>query len=112
MAQGKDLENADGLGGVHKVAVPRQPIPTPARDPEPVIVAHGERAGLSRLVDDSEQVTKVVHTQDPPTEPPSDTNARESTLRPMRTPNAPFQDVQISPDEPSVWTTEKDPSHD
>jgi hypothetical protein len=112
MAQGKDLENADGLGGVHKVAVPRQPIPTPARDPEPVIVADGERAGSSRLVDDPDQVTKVVHTQDPPIEPPRGANARESTLRPMRTPEAPFQDVQISPDEPSVWMAEKDSSHD
>jgi hypothetical protein len=109
MAQGKDPQTADGLGGVHKVAVPR-PAPTGPADVEPVVVVEGERAGFSRLVDDPDQVAKVVHTVDAPIEPESDANARESTLRPTRTPSAPFQDVQVSPDEPSVWTAAKDPS--
>lgn len=110
MAQGKDPETADGLGGVHKVAVPRETDAPPPRDPEPVVVAEGVRAGFSRLVDDADQVAKVIHTVDTPIEPPSDANARESTLRPTRTPQAPFQDVQVSPDEPSAWTAAKDPS--
>lgn len=109
MAQGKDPQTADGLGGVHKVVIPRQPVPAVARDPEPVIVAEGERAGGSRLVDDPDQIAKVVHTQDAPIEPPNDADARESTLRPMRTADAPFQDAQVSPDEASVWTAAKTP---
>lgn len=107
MAQGKDPQNADGLGGVHKATTPREPIPEIARDPQPVIIAEGQRAGFSRLVDDPDQLTKVVHTEDAPIEAPSDANARESALRPMRTPDAPFQDAQVAPDEASVWTAAK-----
>jgi hypothetical protein len=112
MAQGKDPETSDGLGGVHKVAVPRQPVPAVARDSEPVVIAPRERAGSSHPVDDPDQIAKVIHTEDAPIEPSSEANARESTLRPMRTPDAPFQDARVSPDEPSVWTAEKDPSRD
>lgn len=111
MAQGKDPETADGLGGVHKVVVDRPEAPVAPRDVEPVVVAEGERAGFSRLVDDPDQLTKVVHTVDMPIEPESDANARESTLRPTRTPSAPHQDVQTTPDAPSVWTAAKDPSN-
>lgn len=110
MAQDKDPQAADGLGGAHKVVAPRQPtLQTPVGG-EAAVVAEGERAGFSRLVDDPDQVAKVVHTVDPPIAAPSDANARESTLRPARTPEAPFQDVQVSPDEPSAWTAAKDPS--
>jgi hypothetical protein len=108
MAQGKDPQTADGLGGVHKVVTPRQPALNNApRDPEPVVVAEGQRAGFSQMVDDPDQVGKVIHTVDAPIEPGNDADARESTLRPMRTPDAPHQDARISPDEPSVWTAAK-----
>ena len=110
MTQGKDPQDADSLGGVHKVAVPRERVSSTPRDPEPVVVAEGQRAGFSRPVDDPDQVAKVIHTVDSPIEPESDANARESTLKPTRTSSAPFQDVQVSPDEPSVWTAAKDPS--
>jgi hypothetical protein len=110
MTQGKDPPTADGLGGVHKVGAPRQRAAAVTCDPEPVVVAQGTRAGSSHMVDDPDQIAKVIHTEDAPIGPPSDANARESTLRPMRTPDAPFQDARISPDEPSVWTAEKDPS--
>lgn len=107
MAQGKDPQSADGLGGVHKVVTPREPVAQVPRDREPVIVGEGQRAGFSRLVDDPDQIAKVVHTEDAPLEPPSPDAAREATLRPMRTPNAPFQDAQVSPDAASVWTAAK-----
>jgi uncharacterized protein YdcH (DUF465 family) len=110
MTQGKDPQDADGLGGVHTVALAREAVDLPPRDPEPVVVVDGERAGFSRLVEDRDQVAKVIHTVDAPIEPESDANARESTLRPTRTPGAPLQDVQVSPDEPSVWTAAKGPS--
>lgn len=36
MPQGKDPKTADGLGGVHKVAIPRQPVPAaPGDEREP-----------------------------------------------------------------------------
>src|SRR6218665_3222922 len=98
MAQGKDPQTSDGLGGVHNVVTPRQPAPERLADPEPVAVAEGQRAGTSRLVDDPNQIAKVVHTEDAPIAAPNDADARESTLRPMRTPDAPHQDVQVSPD--------------
>lgn len=108
MAHGKDPQTADGLGGVHKVVTAREPVVTGVpRDPEPVIVAEGERAGFSRMVDDPDQVGKVIHTVEAPIEPGNDAEARESTLRPMRKPDAPHQDARISPDEPSVWTAAK-----
>lgn len=107
MAKGKDPQTADGLGGVHKVVTPREPVPQVPRDPEPVVVAEGQRAGSSRLVEDPDQIAKVVHTQDPSIEPPNDADAPESTLRPMRTADAPFQDAQVSPDTTSVWTAAK-----
>lgn len=106
MAQGKDPQTADGLGGVHKVVTPRQSVPDLPRDPEPVIVAEGERAGTSRLVDDPDQIAKVVHTQPAPVEPAGD--ASPATPPPTRTPDAPFQDAQVSPDAASVWTAAKD----
>lgn len=112
MAQGKDPQTADGLGGVHKVVQPRQPVPVTPRDAEPVVVAEGERAGFSRLVEDPDQVAKAVHTIEAPIEPDSQADARESTLRPMRTPRAPYQDAQVSPDEPSAWTAAKRPAGD
>jgi hypothetical protein len=83
MAQGKDPQTADGLGGVHKVTQPRQGgVPVP-RDAEPVRVAEGERAGVSDLVDDPDQIAKVVH-----------------------------PDVQVASDEPSVWTAAKTSTND
>lgn len=108
MSQGKDPETADGLGGVHKVTQPRSPVPDVQRDPEPVVVGHG-RPGDARLVDDPDQIARVVHTQEAPIEPPAHTNAPESELRPARTSHAPFQDAQVSPEEASVWTAEKSP---
>lgn len=110
MAQGKDPETADGLGGVHKVVTPRAAVSPVRADSEPVIVAEGQRAGASRMVDDPDQVAKVVHTIDAPIEPGDEADARESTLRPMRTADAPFQDAQVSPDEASVWTAAKSPA--
>lgn len=110
MAEGKDPETADYLGGVHKVVVDRPTVPAVPKDAEPVVVAEGERAGFSRLVDDPDQIAKVVHTIDMPIEPESGANARESTLRPTRTERAPHQDVQTTPDEASVWTAAKDPA--
>lgn len=110
MAQGKDPETSDGLGGVHKVAVPRQPVPSVPRDPGTVAVGHGPEPGSAGMVEDPDQIAHVVHTEPAPVEPPSDANARESTLRPMRTPQAPFQDARIAPDEPSAWSAGKDPS--
>ena len=110
MPEGKDPQTADGLGGVHKVAIDRQAVSVTPRDPEPVIVAEGERAGFSQMVEDADQVGKVIHTIAAPIEPHNDANARESTLRPMRTADAPYQDARISPDEPSVWTAAKDDS--
>ncbi|WP_146197941.1 hypothetical protein [Caulobacter endophyticus] len=109
MANGKDPQTADGLGGVHKVGQGRQPAGAAPRDPEPVAVVEGRRAGFSRLVEDPDQLSKVVHTIGAGVEPPNDSDARESTLLPARTPKAPFQDAQISPDEPSVWTAARTP---
>lgn len=109
MPEGKDPQNADGLGGVHKVAVARQDVPAPIGDAESPVVAEAGRAGFSRLVDDPDQVAKTIHTADAPIEAENDASARESTLRPMRTPDAPFQDARVSPDEPSVWTAAKTP---
>lgn len=108
MSQGKDPETADGLGGVHKVAEPRAPVPEPPRDPEPVVIGQG-RPDDARMVDDPDQIARVIHTQPAPIEPPADTNAPESELRPARTPQAPFQDAHISPETASVWTAEKTP---
>lgn len=108
MSQGKEPETADGLGGVHKVAQPRQPVPNVPRDPEPVVVRHG-RPDDTRLVDEPDQIARVVHTQEAPIEPAAHTNAPESELRPARTPQAPFQDAQVSLEEASVWTAEKSP---
>lgn len=112
MARGKEPQNDDGLGGVHKVVTPREPVALVPPDPEPVIVAEGRKAGFSRLVDDPDQIAKVVHTLDAPIEPPDREAAPESTLRPMRTPDAPFQDVQVSSDKASVWTAAKSPLDD
>lgn len=112
MAQGKDPETRDGLGGVHKVTTARQRVVSVARDDEPVVVAEGQRAGFSRLVDDPDQLTKAVHTQDASIAAPDHEATPESTLRPMRTPEAPFQDAQTSPDAASVWTAAKTPSGD
>lgn len=109
MTQGKDPQTADGLGGVHKVGEPRQATPDTPRGDQPVVVAESQRAGFSRLVDDPDQIAKVVHTVAAPVERENDVDARESRLAPSRTPDAPFQDAQVSPDEPSVWTAAKDP---
>ena len=109
MSTGKDPETADGLGGVHKVAEPRQAAATPPADPEPVVVARGPVPGTDVFVDDPDQIAKVVHTVPAPVEPPSDADARESTLRPIQTPQAPFQDARIAPDAPSAWAAEKRP---
>ncbi len=36
MPKGKDPHTADGLGGVHKIAIPRQPVPrAPGQEREP-----------------------------------------------------------------------------
>ncbi|MBO9557928.1 MAG: hypothetical protein J7515_05000 [Caulobacter sp.] len=107
MTKGKDPETADGLGGVHKVGVSREPVPPPSGVSEPVAVGHGVRPGAAGYVDDPDQVTRVVHTVETPIEPSSDANARESALRPTRTPQAPFQDARVDPDETSAWTAEK-----
>lgn len=116
MAQGKDPRTADGLGGVHNVHEPRPTavpaLPDTRETSEPVVVAEGQRAGYSRTVDDPDQVGKVIHTVEAPVELPDDANAREFTLQPTRTPDAPHQDVQVSPAEPSVWTAAKDPAGD
>ncbi len=109
MSTGKDPQTADGLGGVHKVAEPRAAAPAPAADNDPVVVARGPILGRDAFVDDPDQIAKVVHTIPAPVEPPSDANARESTLRPIQTPQAPFQDARISPDEASAWSAEKKP---
>lgn len=107
MTKGKDPEAADGLGGVHKVGVSREPVPPPSGDSEPAIIGHGVRPGAAGYEDDPDQVARVVHTVETPVEPPSDANARESTLRPTRTPEAPFQDARVDPDAASAWTAEK-----
>jgi hypothetical protein len=107
MAKGKDPETADGLGGVHKVVTPRAPAPLGPGASEPTRVGHGPQPGSDDMVEDPDQVARVVHTREAPIEPPSDANARESTLRPMRTPQAPFQDARVAPDEPSAWSAEK-----
>lgn len=112
MAQGKDPETADGLGGVHKVVTPREPAPLTPHDRQPVAVGRGPRPGTNGFADDPDQIAKVIHTGDAPIEPPSDANARESTLRPMRTPDAPFQDARVARDEPSAWSAEKRSSDD
>jgi len=109
MTTGKDPETSDGLGGVHKVAEPRQAASTPPADPQPVVVARGPIPGTDAVVDDPDQIAKVVHTVAAPVEPPSNANARESTLRPIQTPQAPFQDARIAPDAPSAWAAEKKP---
>lgn len=110
MAQGKDPEAADGLGGVHKVTVPRaSAAPAVAPDPDAPIVGHGPGAADAHLVDDPDQIAKVVHTIEAPIEPPSKVDARESTLRPMQTPQAPLQDARVVPDAPSAWSAEKQP---
>jgi hypothetical protein len=111
MSTGKDPQSADGLGGVHEVAEPRAAAPAPLvpADAEPVVAAHGPIPGTDAIVDDPDQITKVVHTVPAPVEPPSDANARESALRPIQTPQAPFQDARIPPDEPSAWSAEKKP---
>jgi hypothetical protein len=108
MSKGKDPQSADGLGGVHKVVEPRARVPHVPRDPDPVVVGYG-RADDARLVDDPDQIARVVHTQPAPVEPAAHTNAPESELRPARTPQAPFQDAQVSPAAASVWTAEKAP---
>ncbi|CAN5364919.1 hypothetical protein BH10PSE4_BH10PSE4_22910 [soil metagenome] len=109
MSTGKDPQTADGLGGVHKVAEPRAAAPALAADAEPVVVARGPIPGQDAFVDDPDQIAKVVHTIPAPVEPPSDADARESTLRPIQTPQAPFQDARIAPDGPSAWAAEKKP---
>jgi hypothetical protein len=106
MTKGKDPETADGLGGVHKVAVDRPAAERVPSDPEPVVVGHGPRPGSAGLVDDPDQIARTIHTEAAPIEPPNDANARESTVRPVRTPQAPFQDARIAPDEPSAWSAE------
>lgn len=35
MPKGKDPETADGLGGVHNVSIPRQPVVPPGGEREP-----------------------------------------------------------------------------
>ena len=112
MAQGKDPQTADGLGGVHKSVLARRAAPQVKPDPEPVIVAEGQRAGASHLVDDPDQIAKVVHTAPAPIDAPNEASARESTLRPMRTAAAPHQEARVSTDPASVWTAAKDISRD
>jgi len=107
MAKGKDPETADGLGGVHKVVTPRAPAPVRTGASGATRVGHGPEPGSADMVEDPDQIARVVHTQDAPIEPASDADARESTLRPMRTPQAPFQDAPVAPDEPSAWSAEK-----
>jgi hypothetical protein len=109
MTTGKDPLTADGLGGVHKVAEPRPQTPAPLPNSEPVVVARGPVPGSDAFVNDPDQIAKVVHTVAAPVEPPSDANAREATLRPIQTPQAPFQDARIAPDGPSAWSAEKKP---
>ena len=111
MARGKDPQTADNLGGVHNVTVPRQPAPSTPGDPEPVAVGRGPDRD-THLIEDPDQIAKVVHTVEAPIETPNDADARESTLRPMRTPGAPFQDARIAPDGPSAWSAEKPSSPD
>ncbi|MBI1684151.1 hypothetical protein [Caulobacter hibisci] len=109
MSTGKDPQTADGLGGVHKVNTPRPSAPVAPSDAEAVVVARGPLPGSDGLVDDPDQIAKVVHTVPAPVETASDANARESTLRPIQTPEAPFQDARIAPEGPSAWSAEKKP---
>lgn len=92
MPEGKDPRTADGLGGVHKLAVARQEVAATRPDAERPVVAEATRAGFSQLVDDPDQVAKVIHTADAP--------------------DASFQDARVSPEEPSVWTAAKTPDAD
>ena len=112
MSTGKDPQTADGLGGVHNVTQPRAPVPNYPATPAPEPAATGPIPGSdAHMESDPDQVGKVVHTEPAPLGRPSDA-AAASTARPARTPQAPFQDARVAPDQPSAWAAEKDTSRD
>jgi hypothetical protein len=84
MSTGKDPQTADGLGGVHKVAEPRQTAATPPAHRDPVVAARGPVPGTDAFVDDPDQIAKVVHTVPAPVEPPSDANAASRPCGPSK----------------------------
>lgn len=88
MTTGKDPQSIDGLGGVHNVTTPRAPVPVypPAAAPEPAAVGPVPGSDAA-MVEDRDQVGKVVHTAPDPDVAPSD--------------------ARIAPDQPSAWAAEK-----
>jgi hypothetical protein len=104
MAIGKDIHSSDGLGGVHKVAQPRQAAPDYQPDPAGApTVARGLRANESRVVADQDQGTRVEHTEPAPITPKTKHAAPASQEGGARTAEAPFQDARTAPAATSAW---------
>jgi hypothetical protein len=104
MATGKDIRSSDGLGGVHKVAQPRQAAPAYQPDPAGApTVARGLRTNQSRVVADPDQGTRVDPTEPAPIAPKTKPAAPESQEEGARTAEAPLQDARAAPAATSAW---------
>jgi hypothetical protein len=104
MASGKDIRSSDGLGGIHKVAEPRQAVPAYRLDPaEAPHVARGLRDNESHVVADPDQGTRIEHTQPAPITPKTRHVAPASQEGGARTPEVPFQDARTAPATASAW---------
>jgi hypothetical protein len=106
MTIGKDPAASDGLGGVHKVRQARPAVPAYQPDAQDdARVAHGTRAGESRLEADADQVARVVHTEPPPIDPTAEDHRHtpESEEGGARSLKAPLQDAQATPPTASAW---------
>ncbi|MBO9547287.1 hypothetical protein [Caulobacter sp.] len=88
MTPGKDPQTRDGLGGVHNATAPRAPVPAYPPGAAPAPAAVGPIPGRdAAMVEDRDQVGKVVHTAPDPAAAPSD--------------------ARIAPEQPSAWAAEK-----
>ena len=113
MTIGKDPLTADGVGGVHNVQQARAPVPDyaePAAAATPI--AHGARDDGARMIDDADQIGRVVHTDAPPISPQTAEHTAASQEGGARTPAAPHQDVQIASAQASVWEAARAPTED